>query len=148
MEMLSGFLQGWLMETNVSLSQRHLGHSNSGVRTTQSTGLCWPSWARAALARQHCVAGRHCAGKHPPAHHPLHPGLAGKIIHVSRALNNVGKPVLHTREQWSSQRPRGEEDPSPQSCPKPGMVPGGCAPSSGTRCHPKATWLQRLTPLG
>lgn len=59
-EMFSGFLQGWLMEMDRSLSHRHLGHGSDGVRTTKSTRLCQPSLARAALRGQRCVRRAPC----------------------------------------------------------------------------------------
>lgn len=94
-QMFSGFLRGWLMETNVSLSQRHLGLSSDGVRTTQSIGLCQPCLAWAALAGQHCGWQAPC-WQMSPCMSPPHPGLASKIINVSYALNNVDKPILYT----------------------------------------------------
>lgn len=58
-------------------------------------GSASPPW-HGQLLPGSTVSGRHRAGEHLPVYYPLHSGLAGKIINVSCALNNVDKTVLYT----------------------------------------------------
>lgn len=88
-----GFVRGWLMETNVSVTEASGAWQRQSENHTIHRAL--PALLGMGSSRQ-AVLWQAPSWQTSPCISPPPPGLAGKIINVPCALNNIDKPILYT----------------------------------------------------